>query len=103
VAAEDFATRNDSIYPANAASVTTDGGLTMAQVLPAGRMPNNPFTDVPTTLDWSNAAGTAPSTDTQGGIALNVTMSTAGGTWDTYEIRGLDDAGLVINLVIRNN
>ena len=103
VAMEDFATRNNTVYPANAAAVTADGGLTLQQVLPAARMPDNPFTDLPTALDWSNAAGTPPVTDTQGGIGLNVTTAVAGGSWDTYEILGLDDLSNVMPLVLRNN
>jgi prepilin-type N-terminal cleavage/methylation domain-containing protein len=102
VAVEDFASRNNTAYPDNAGATTADGGLTLLQVLPAGRMPDNPFTDLPTNLDWSNAAGTAPVTDTQGGIGLNVTAS-AGASWDTYEVRGLDDVGNVMPLVLRNN
>ena len=103
VGAEDFASRNNSVYPNNAAAVCLDGGLTLQQVLPAARMPDNPFTGVATTLDWSNALGTPPVTDVQGGIALNVTQAVIGGSWDTYEIRGLDDNGWVIPLVLRNN
>jgi prepilin-type N-terminal cleavage/methylation domain-containing protein len=103
VAAEDFSTRNNGVYPANAAAVTTDGGLTLVQVMPAGRLPDNPFTGAATNLDWSNAAGTAPTTDAQGGIALNVTASVPAGAWDTYEVRGLDEDGLLMNLILRNN
>jgi len=103
VGAEDFATRNNSVYPGNAGSVCLDGGLTLLQVMPAARMPDNPFTNLPTNLDWSNALGTAPVTDTQGGIALNVTNSVIGGSWDTYEIRGLDENGWVMPLILRNN
>ena len=39
----------------------------------------------------------------QGGIALNVVTSVPGGSWDTYEVRGLDDTGVVMNLILRNN
>ena len=100
---EDFSTRNNGVYPANAAAVTSDGGLTLVQVMPSGAMPINPFTNVATTLDWSNAWNTAPATDPAGGIALNVIQSVPGGSWDTYQILGTDNAGAVLSLVLVNN
>jgi len=103
ITAEDFACRNDGNYPANAAAVTADGGLRFDQVLPNGRMPDNPFLAVPTVLDWSNAAGTPPATDPQGGIALNVMSSGGAGTWDTYEVLGEDDTGQLLTLILRND
>ena len=66
VTVEDFATRNNGQYPNAAATVTADGGLTFAQLLPGAAMPNNPFTNAATTLDWSNALGTPPATDPGG-------------------------------------
>jgi len=102
VTAEDFATRNNGQYPNNAAATTADGALTFANLLPGGAMPNNPFTGAATTLDWSNALGTAPGTDAAGGISLNVVQTVAGGAFDAYDITGEDDQGAALSLVLTN-
>jgi prepilin-type N-terminal cleavage/methylation domain-containing protein len=103
VTAEDFSTRNNGQYPANAAAVTADGGLTFAALLPGAAMPQNPFTGVATTLDWTaNALGTPPATDPSGGVSLNVAQTVAGGAWDAYDITGEDDAGAVLSLILTN-
>lgn len=101
---EDFATRNAGNYPANPAATTADGGLTFAQLLPgAGAIPDNPFTAAPTSVDWSNALGTAPTTDAAGGIAVNVVQMTPNGPYDAYEVRGEDENGTPISLVLKNH
>jgi general secretion pathway protein G len=102
VTCEDFATRNNGQYPNAAATVTVDGGLTLAQLLPGAAMPNNPFTGAATTLDWTNVLGSAPATDAAGGVSLNVVQTVAGGAWDAYDITGEDDAGAVLSLVLTN-
>ncbi len=102
VTVEDFATRNNGQYPNAAATVTADGALTFAQLLPGGTMPINPFTQLATTLDWSNALATPPATDAAGGVALNVIQTIAAGAWDAYDILGEDDAGAVLTLVLTN-
>ncbi len=99
---EDFATRNDSAYPANALDTTSDGGLTLVSLLPSGTPPNNPFTLAPTTLNWGAAAGTPyGGADVAGGIQIN-TWSGAGGNTDTYEIIGEDENGTLISLILTN-
>jgi len=103
VAVEDFATRNDGIYPDNAAAITLEGNFVLQNLLPGGAMPLNPFTNVATQLDWSNALGTVPATDPAGGVALNVVQSVAGGAWDTYEIIGADQQNATLSLVISNS
>ena len=102
VTVEDFATRNNGQYPDLATTPTVDGALTFANLLPGGAMPNNPFTNAATTLDWSNALGSAPTTDVSGGVALNVIQTVAGGAWDAYDVLGEDDAGSVLTLVLTN-
>jgi general secretion pathway protein G len=102
VTVEDFATRNNGQYPANAAAVTADGALTFALLLPGAAMPNNPFTNAATSLDWSaNALGTPPATDAAGGVSLNVAQ-TAGTAWDAYDITGEDDQGAILSLILTN-
>ena len=102
VTVEDFATRNNGQYPNAAGTVTIDGGLTFAQLLPGATMPNNPFTGVPTNLDWTNALGSAPATDPSGGVSLNIVQTIAGGAWDAYDITGEDDQGALLSLVLTN-
>jgi len=108
VTVEDFSTRNNGQYPNAAAAVTVDGNLTFANLLPggsaavAGTMPINPFTQLATTLDWSNALGTPPATDAAGGVALNVIQTNVGGAFDAYDVLGEDDAGAQLSLVLTN-
>ena len=92
VTVEDFATRNNGVYPTNAATTTTDGTLTFLQLLPGASMPNNPFTNVATTLDYGVAFGTAPLTDAAGGVSLNLVPNLSG-VVDAYDITGEDDVG----------
>ena len=102
VTVEDFATRNNGVYPTNAATTTADGALALAALLPGGAMPNNPFTGAATSLDWSNVLLTRPATDAAGGIAINVVQTVVGGAWDAYDIVGEDDNGAQLSLVLTN-
>jgi prepilin-type N-terminal cleavage/methylation domain-containing protein len=102
VTVEDFATRNNGQYPNDGAATTIDGGLIFSALLPGAAMPTNPFTTLPTTLDWSNALGTVPAGDPAGGVGLNVIQTTAGGAWDAYDILGTDDQGAALSLVLTN-
>ncbi len=102
VTAEDFATRNNGQYPNTAATTTADGALTLANLLPGGAMPANPFTAAATTLDWTNVLGTPPGTDAAGGISINVVQTVAAGAWDAYDITGEDDTGAALSLVLTN-
>lgn len=102
ITVEDFSSRNNGQYPANAAATTVDGAFTLAALLPGTGMPVNPFTENPTVLDWSNALGTVPVTDPAGGISLNTSQSVAGGTFDIYEIVGADDQNAQLALVLSN-
>ena len=102
VTVEDFATRNNGAYPAIAGTLTADGGLTFAQLLPGGVMPNNPFTNAATTLDWGAALGTPPGTDLAGGVALNLVSLSLGGAIDAYDIIGEDDTGTALTLILTN-
>jgi general secretion pathway protein G len=101
VTVEDFATRNNGIYPTDAATTTADGALAFAALLPSATMPTNPFTGNPTALDFTAVLGTAPAGDANGGVSLNL-LPNAGGIVDTYDITGTDDAGAVLSLVLTN-
>jgi prepilin-type N-terminal cleavage/methylation domain-containing protein len=96
---EDFSSRNNGSYPANAASTTVEGAFTLTALMPGGALPTNPFTLAMTNLDWSNVLGTAPTTDPAGGVSLNVTQSIPGGAYDLYDILGTDDVGTIAQVV----
>jgi general secretion pathway protein G len=102
VTVEDFATRNNGQYPANAATTTADGTLAFAALLPGATMPPNPFTGVATTLDWGAGLGAAPATDASGGVSLNVVQTVAGGAFDAYDVTGEDDQGALLSLILTN-
>lgn len=102
VTVEDFSTRNNGQYPAGAATTTADGALTFAQLLPGAAMPNNPFTNAATSLDWGAALGTPPATDGAGGVSLNTVATIAGGAIDAYDVTGEDDTGAILSLVLTN-
>jgi prepilin-type N-terminal cleavage/methylation domain-containing protein len=95
VAAEDFSSRNGGVYPANAASTTAEGALTLVQLLPSATVPMNPFTQAATTLSWGVAQGSPyGGADLAGGIQIN-TWSMSGGAVDCYEILGEDEFGMI--------
>lgn len=100
--AESFSTRNNGGYPASAAAVTADGALTFSAMLPGATMPINPFTQVPTNLDWTTVLLSVPVTDGAGGISFNITQSVAGGAWDRYDIVGEDNVGTPLAQVFKN-
>jgi type II secretion system protein G len=102
VTLEEFSTRNNGSYPANAAGTTADGGLTLSAMLPGAQMPLNPFTNAVTALDWTNVLLSPPSTDPAGGVSLNVTQTTAGGAYDRYDIVGENDIGVPLSVVLKN-
>ena len=102
VACENFSTRNNGSYPANAASTTADGALMLVQLVPGGVYPLNPFTSLATLVDWSNVLGTLPVTEAQGGIAINIIQTGGVGAFDGYDILGEDDAGAQISLILTN-
>ena len=102
LAVEEFATRNNSVYPNNAAAVTAEGGVTLGALLPGAAMPENPFTLAATSLDFTNALGSVPATDPAGGVSLNVAQSVAGGNWDMYDIVGANEQNMQLALVLSN-
>ena len=65
-------------------------------------MPNNPFTNLATVLNFTAALGTAPTAGNPGECSLNLVATVAGGTIDAYDITGNDDAGAVLSLVLTN-
>lgn len=101
VTVEDFATRNNGAYPVDGTTATADGALVFTALLPGGAMPNNPFTNAPTGLDFTAVLGSAPTTDANGGVSLNL-LPNAGGIVDAYDITGTDDAGAVLSLILTN-
>ena len=102
VATEDFSSRNDGIYPANPASITSEGNFTLMNLLPSGAVPTNPFTSAPTSLGWGAAQATPyAGADGSGGIQLN-TWTTGAGAIDSYEVLGEDEIGTQLSFFLTN-
>lgn len=102
LAVEEFATRNNNIYPNNAAATTAEGAMTLSALLPGAAMPENPFTLAATSLDFTNALGSVPVTDPAGGVSLNVVQSMAGGVFDMYDIIGANGSNMQLALILSN-
>jgi len=80
---EDFAVRNDGVYPDAAGSVTPDGE-TVQDMCPSGQYPANPFTGVMTAVSW-DADPASP-----GEIGINPANTT------DYVIRGFGKSDLLL-------
>ena len=102
LATEEFATRNNGTYPSGPADTSVEGTFTLSGLLPGATMPDNPFTRAATTLDWTNASGSAPTSDPAGGISLNTTQSIAGAAFDQYDIVAADGVNTQLALVLSN-
>ncbi len=103
VTIEDFATRNNGVYPVDDTTAAADGALDFLDLLPSGAYPNNPFTGAATVVAWGAALGTQPpaGAGNEGAVQIN-TAALGGGVLDAYDILGNDDAGSVLSLVLTN-
>ena len=83
LAVEDYAVQNDGVYPvaANNAAVVA--------LLPGGAMPNNPFTNAATALDWTAAP------TTKGDLGFTTSTTSA------YNLRGYGKSA-ILNLQLSN-
>jgi prepilin-type N-terminal cleavage/methylation domain-containing protein len=84
---EDFSVINDGFYPVNLASTTPDG-RTLAQLCPTGSFPLNPFTKLPSIVQFN----AFPTTGNPGELAVNPANST------DYLIRGNGPTGDTLRL-----
>ncbi len=89
VAVEDFAVQSDGIYPDNAASTTLQGE-TVAQVCPGGVYPKNPFTQLPSVVQFD----ANPTAGNPGELAINPALPTQ------YFLKGNGPTGDTLRLVL---
>jgi len=86
---EDFSVLNDGRYPLMGTS-TTQEGHTLAQLCPTGTYPVNPFTKLPSVVQFN----AAPSSGMPGELAINPANLTS------YYIRGNGPTGDSLRLVL---
>jgi prepilin-type N-terminal cleavage/methylation domain-containing protein len=86
---EDFAVQSDGFYPDDASS-TTLTGLTLVQVCPGGVYPTNPFTHLPSIVQFD----ANPTTGNPGELALNPA------TTSSYILKGNGPSGDTLKLVL---
>ncbi len=89
VSMEDYSVQNNSYYPV-AATSTLPGGQTLADVCPGGSYPVNPYTTLPSVVNWNaNPTAGAP-----GELAINPAQPNA------YSIRGNNSVGDTLALIL---
>ena len=89
VAIEDFALQNDNQYPTSASSALADG-RSLAQVCPTGNYPVNPFTRLPSVVQFN----ANPTPGNKGELALNPALVT------NYVVKGNGPLGDTLRLVL---
>jgi prepilin-type N-terminal cleavage/methylation domain-containing protein len=89
VALEDFSVQNDGVYPANATDALGDG-RTLAQICPRGHFPVNPFTRLPSVVQFN----ADPTAGNKGELAINPA------TGANYALKGNGPLGDTLNLVL---
>jgi len=86
---EDFSILNNGIYATSAAATTMDG-RTLAQMCPGGVFPQNPFTQLPSVVQWNaNPAAGLP-----GQMAFNPAST------NLYYLKGNGPLGDTLTLVL---
>jgi len=86
---EDFSLLNDGQYPTSAASTVPDG-RTLQQVCPTQGYPTNPWSKVPSVVQWN----ANPTPGAKGELAINPALA----SW--YQVRGNGANGDSLNLVL---
>ena len=86
---EDFSVQNNGMYPTSGSDVVPSG-QTLAQLCPNGAFPINPFTDLPTVIQWN----TNPGGGMRGELAVNPALPTA------YRLKGNGSDGDTLSLVL---
>jgi len=90
-ATEDFAAVSSGRYPLSAASVSDDG-LTLQQHVPSQVWPDNPFTQLPTTVQFN----ANPTLGHPGELGFNPAAA------DSYRIKGTGFDGGLMQLTLSN-
>ncbi len=86
---EDFSVLNDGFYPTGAGSVLSDG-RTLAQLNPTGNFPTNPFTRMPSIVQFN----ANPTSGNPGELAINPALASG------YQIKGNGPLGDTLSLVL---
>ncbi|MBI1798906.1 MAG: prepilin-type N-terminal cleavage/methylation domain-containing protein [Candidatus Eisenbacteria bacterium] len=89
ISLEDFSIQNNSFYPTSASSALPDG-RTLAMVCPGGAFPVNPFTHVPSVVDFN----ANPTPGLPGELALNPALD------HSYMLKGNGPLGDTLSLVL---
>ncbi len=89
VVLEDFSIQNNGDYPTSSSSAVPDG-RTLAQLCPTGNFPTNPFTRLPTVLQF----GANPSVGRPGELGLFPLSA------NFYQLKGNNHQGDTLNLVL---
>ena len=86
---EDFGLLNDGNYPTSATATVPDG-RTLSQVCPTGTFPKNPYTHIPSIVQFNSN----PTPGLRGELAVNPADS------DNYMIKGNGSAGDTLSLTL---
>jgi prepilin-type N-terminal cleavage/methylation domain-containing protein len=86
---EDFSVQNNGFYATTSSSTTTDG-RTLAQACPSGQYPQNPFTKLPSTVQFN----ANPSVGSPGELGFNPALPGA------YMLKGNGPLGDSLSLVL---
>jgi type II secretion system protein G len=86
---EDFSLLNDGQYPTSAAATVPDG-RTLQQVCPTSGYPTNPWSKVPSIVQWN----TNPTAGAKGELAINPALA----SW--YQVKGNGANGDTLSLVL---
>ena len=89
LALEDFGLQNDSQYPTSASSQLPDG-RTLSQVLPTGTYPVNPFTKLPSVVQFN----ANPTLGSKSELGINPALTT------NYLVKGNGPLGDTLVLVL---
>jgi Tfp pilus assembly protein PilE len=89
VSMEDFSIQNDGVYATSAASALVDG-RTLAQVCPGGAFPVNPFTKLPSVVNFN----ANPTPGNPGELGFNPALDSS------YMLKGNGPMGDTLRLVL---
>ena len=89
VSMEDFSIQNEGNYAVNAASTTPDG-RTLGQVCPGGTYPVNPFTQLPSVVNFN----ANPTAGNPGELGFNPALV------NTYMLKGNGPSGDTLRVVL---
>lgn len=89
VSLEDFALQNDFKYPVSESDALADG-RTLSQICPTGTFPRNPFTHLPSVVQFNSN----PTSGARGELAINPAVAT------TYKVKANGSVGDTLTLIL---